>query len=127
MTSIERSAEHEQQVLAARLREAREFLGLSQEEVAKALQVPRASVSAMEGGKRKVSSLELRDLAALYRTSVDRLLGTEDVPPEEVLDESARALFRATRDLTTDERQRVVQFAQFLRSAGRAPAPPKGD
>jgi len=121
----DRSSESEEQILAARLRGAREFLGLSQEEVAKALKIPRASVSAMEGGKRKISSLELRDLAALYRTTVERLLGTSNT--EEPLDESARALYRATKDLTPDERERVVQFAQFLRAAGRAPAPPERD
>jgi len=117
----------DQKALGARLREAREFLGLSQEEVAKTLDIPRASVSAMEGGKRKVSSLELRDLAALYRTSVDRLLGIETEQPEEIRDQGARALFRATKDLTPDERDRVVQFARFLRSAGRAPATSKSD
>ena len=57
--------------MGARLREAREFLGLSQEVVADALGVPRASVSAMESGRRKVSSLELRDLARLYKRPIE--------------------------------------------------------
>ncbi len=76
--------------MGARLRQAREYLGLSQEAVAEALGVPRASVSAMESGRRKVSSLELRD--------------------------------RATKNLTQEDREQVLRFAEFLKGAGQAPA-----
>jgi transcriptional regulator with XRE-family HTH domain len=124
-TTEQPDATSEHEALGQRLRDAREFLGLSQEAVAAELKIPRASVSAMESGKRKVSSLELRDLARLYRTSVEILLGTEDFEPEQALDETQRALFRATRKLTNEERERVVQFARFLRTAGRAPAVPE--
>jgi transcriptional regulator with XRE-family HTH domain len=109
------------QALARRLRESREYLGLSQETVADQLGVPRASVSAMEAGKRKVSSMELRDLARLYRTSVEQLLGEE---PEQ--DPVAGALYRTARNLTHEDREQVLRFAEFLRSAGAAP-PPEGD
>ena len=61
--------------MGARLRQAREYLGFSQEAVAEALGVPRASVSAMEGGHRKVSSLELRDLARLYKRPIEWFYG----------------------------------------------------
>jgi DNA-binding XRE family transcriptional regulator len=44
------------------VREAREYVGLSQEAVAKALGIPRPSVSSMESGKRKVSMIELQQL-----------------------------------------------------------------
>ncbi len=104
--------------LARRLRESREYLGLSQEAVAEHLGVPRASVSAMEVGKRKVSSMELRDLARLYRTSVEQLLGEE---PEQ--DPVVGALYRTARNLTDKDREQVLRFAEFLRSAGAAPSP----
>jgi cytoskeletal protein RodZ len=48
--------------LGERLREAREYVGLSQEAVAKALGIPCPSVSSMESGKRKVSMIELQQL-----------------------------------------------------------------
>src|SRR5258708_30714997 len=68
--------EDEAQVaMGARLRQAREFLGLSQESVAEALGVPRASISTMESGRRKVSSLELRELARLYRRPLEWFYG----------------------------------------------------
>jgi DNA-binding XRE family transcriptional regulator len=102
--------------LAQRLRESREYLGLSQEAVADHLGVPRASVSAMETGKRKVSSMELRDLGRLYRISVEQLLGKA---PEE--DPVVGALYRTARNLTQEDRAQVLRFAEFLRSAGTAP------
>ena len=40
----------EQAKIAARLKEAREYVGLLQEDVASALGIPRASVSALESG-----------------------------------------------------------------------------
>src|SRR5438552_2952908 len=106
------------QALARRLRESREYVGLSQEAVAERLGVPRASVSAMEAGKRKVSSMELRDLARLYRTSIEQLIGEE---PEQ--DPVVGALYRTARNLTQEDREQVLRFAEFLRSAGAAPPP----
>lgn len=107
--------------MGARLREAREFLGLSQEVVAEALGVPRASVSAMESGRRKVSSLELRDLARLYKRPIDFFYNDER-GGETVEDEATQALYRATRNLTSDDKEQVVRFAEFLKGAGQAPA-----
>jgi transcriptional regulator with XRE-family HTH domain len=106
-------------VMGARLRQAREYLGLSQEAVAEALGVPRASVSAMESGKRKVSSLELRDLARLYQRPLDWFYDTAAEPIAE--DETVAALFRATRNLNQDDKEQVLRFAEFLKGAGQAP------
>jgi transcriptional regulator with XRE-family HTH domain len=107
--------------MGARLREAREYLGLSQEVVAAALGVPRASVSAMESGRRKVSSLELRDLARLYKRPLE-FFYNDDRDSEAGEDEATQALFRATRNLTPDDKEQVVRFAKFLKGAGQAPA-----
>jgi transcriptional regulator with XRE-family HTH domain len=105
--------------MGARLRQAREYLGLSQEAVAEALRVPRASVSAMETGRRKVSSLELRDLARIYKRPLDWFYTTETEPIAE--DETVSALFRATRNLNQDDKEQVLRFAEFLKGAGQAP------
>ena len=107
--------------MGARLREAREYLGLSQEVVAEALHVPRASVSAMESGRRKVSSLELRDLARLYKRPLEFFYDDDGVA-EAPEDETVQALFRATRNLTADDKEQVLKFAEFLKGAGQAPA-----
>jgi len=102
--------------LAERIRQERTYVGLSQADVAEALGIPRAAVSALETGKRRVSGLELGRLAELFGTSVDRLLG-RDVPA----DETTTALFRATKSLTEADKEQVLRFAEFLRGVGKAP------
>lgn len=116
------SPDQEQEILGQRLKEAREYLGLSQEFVAEQLGVPRASMSAMETGKRKVSSLELKQLARLYKQTVQYFLGEEEMVPQgQPEDKSLLALFRTTRDLSSEDRQQVLRFAQFLRASGPVP------
>ncbi|MFC5679096.1 helix-turn-helix domain-containing protein [Aeromicrobium endophyticum] len=109
----------EQIEVAHRLRSARETLGLTQEDVASALGIPRTSVIAMEAGKRNVTALELRRLARLYQREVAWLLGEG---PETVDEGSAenQALFRATANLSEEDKEQVLRFAQFL-AAGEAP------
>lgn len=100
----------EHKLLGGRLREAREALGLKQSDTAEALDIPRSSVVALESGERKVTGLELRRLARLYRRSVTWLLGeTED---EEVV--AGSALYRAAEHLTPENKEQVLRFAQFL-------------
>jgi transcriptional regulator with XRE-family HTH domain len=120
MREVERKTDvdPEQERLATRLREAREYLGLSQEFVALQLGVPRASISALEAGKRKVSSLELRDLARLYKRPVTYFLAEKEETFGDSIDESVHALFRATKNLSEEDRQQVLRFAEFLRGAG---------
>lgn len=67
----------EQRRLGRNLRDAREHLGLSQETVAERLGIPRPSISAVETGRRKVSSLELKRFAQLYERSIDALFDPE--------------------------------------------------
>jgi len=110
--------DNEEQVrIGARLKEAREFVGLLQEDVASALGIPRASVSALESGKRRVTGLEVRRLARIYRKPVGWLLGEEDI---ELTD--AEPLFRAAESLSARDRDQVLRFAEFLAAAGKPAA-----
>ncbi len=104
----------EHTVIGSRLREAREFVGLLQDEVAAALGIPRTSLSALEAGKRKVSGVELRRLARLYRRPVAWLLGEEDTDLSDT-----DPLFRATAQLSDHDKEQVLRFAEFLAAAGR--------
>lgn len=106
--------DEEQIALGARLREAREYIGLLQEDVATALGIPRTSVHALEAGKRKVTGLELRRLGRLYRRPVGWLLGEEDIELED-----AEPLFRAAAALSEEDREQVLRFAEFLAAAGK--------
>lgn len=113
--------DEEQEQLGNRLRESREYLGLSQEFVSEHLGIPRASISAMENGKRKVSSLELKQLARIYKQPLSYFLDGEDFPT----DATFNALYRTAKDLSDQDREQVLRFAQFLRQAGRAPTSTK--
>jgi transcriptional regulator with XRE-family HTH domain len=102
--------------LAERLRTEREYLNLKQEQVADVLGISRAAVSAIETGRRKVSGQELKQLAKLFGTSVDRLLGADLQE-----DETTQALFRTAKELSAHDRAQVLRFAEFLRNAGPPP------
>jgi transcriptional regulator with XRE-family HTH domain len=106
--------------IGERLRHSRDYLGLSQGEVADVLGVSRPAISQIEAGRRKVSTLELARLARLFARPYEYFLGEVPTPVE---DETSQALFRAARDLNDDDRRQVLRFAEFLRNAGRAPAP----
>lgn len=101
--------------LANRLREAREYLGLSQEDAARHLGIGRAAISLIESGDRKVDAIELANLAKLYQRPVGHFTG-EDVgaePPQLEL------LKRAAATLSTKDRDEVVRFAEFLRDRAK--------
>jgi transcriptional regulator with XRE-family HTH domain len=106
---------NEQQAVGLRLRSARETLGLTQEDVAGALGIQRTSVIAMEAGKRSVSALELRRMARLYRRNVAWVLGEEEDGDPDT--EHDRALYRATAELSDEDKAQVLRFAEFLAAA----------
>src|SRR5579883_2821521 len=106
----------ERVVLGDRLRQAREYVGFSQDEVAKKLNVPRTAISLIESGQRRVEALELRTLAGLYQRSVASLTGEQ--PP--ALPEDIAHLARTAAKLTETDRMELRRFAEFLNS--RSPA-----
>src|SRR5688500_13794999 len=77
--------EDESLILGAKLREAREYVGLKQEQVAQHMELPRTAVSEIENGRRGVSAIELKRLARLYQRPVTWFTGEEAeavVPPD---------------------------------------------
>ncbi|WP_419552879.1 helix-turn-helix domain-containing protein [Candidatus Poriferisodalis sp.] len=113
----------EPEALGRRLKEAREAIGLPQAVVADHLSIPRASVSDMETGRRRVTFFELKQLTALYRRPFSYFSGDDE---DAAVDATAQALYRTTSELSEDDRQQVLRFAQFLREAGRARPPERG-
>jgi len=106
--------EDERALIAERLRAAREYLGLSQTEVAHVVGVPRTAITGIEAGTRKVEATELSLLSRLYRRSVEYLLtGTE---PASVGPEQLAFLARAINGLTEQDINEVARFADFLRA-----------
>lgn len=99
--------------IAQRLREAREYVGLSQEDVAQALKLSRPSITNIESGLRRIEAVELDKLATLYRQSVTYLLTGEE--PVGAAPAQVAFLARALRGLSEKDVQEVARFAAFLR------------
>ncbi|MGO9254895.1 MAG: helix-turn-helix domain-containing protein [Bryobacteraceae bacterium] len=111
------STELERENLAARLKEAREYLGLSQEYVAQQTDIPRPAISEIEAGRRRVESLELQRLAELYSRPINYFLRCADSPAPEArgqMDVEAK-LRNTTKDLPVDDVEEVLRFAEYLR------------
>ena len=101
--------------LASKLKDAREYLNLSQQFVADQMAMSRSAVSDIERGARKVDSLELKRFAMLYRLSINHLLGVEDSEMAGA-DPTAVALARATNDMGEQDKRQLLKFAEFLRN-----------
>ncbi len=113
------SLDAERRRLAERLRETREFLGLSQQEAAEAAGLTRLVVSAVETGRRKMESVELQALARVYGQPVSYFLpGSDEETQAEV-----QFIARAARGLAAEDRAELLRFAEFLKSY-KAPATP---
>ena len=102
-----------QDILSTRLKEAREYRGFSQEDIARYLGVPRSAISLIENGSRRVSATELSRLASLYQTTMESLTAQDS---EESEPDSVRMVARAAAELSVTDRDEVLRFAQFLRS-----------
>src|SRR2546430_4335255 len=95
--------EADRQTLGERLRVAREYVGLKQEEVAKQLGIPRSALSNVEAGQRKVDALELTRLAKLYQRPVTWFTG-EDGVAETGLPSEVAHVARAAAGLSQQDR-----------------------
>lgn len=101
--------------LARKLSETRDFLGLSQQEVAEATGLPRTVISAIETARRRVESVELEALARAYKLPVSYFLdaGATEEPAE------VAHLARAAKELAQKDREELLRYAQFLKSYRR--------
>ena len=63
--------------LGLKLRKAREYLDLTQEQVANILNVGRDAIIRIEKGTRKVSAEELENFSRLYKISMDELMDSD--------------------------------------------------
>jgi len=104
--------------LGDRLREARKYLGLKQDEVATYLKIPRTALTDIENGQRRVEALELARLAKLYRQPVGYFTGEDAVAASLPID--VAHLARKAADLSEQDRNELGRFAEYLRARSRA-------
>jgi len=110
----------ERRRLGDKLREARKYLGLKQEEVASYLKIQRTALGAIEDGTRKVEAIELSKLAKLYRQPVGFFTGEDEAGSALPVD--VAHLARKAADLSEQELAELSKFAEYLKSKSRAKA-----
>jgi transcriptional regulator with XRE-family HTH domain len=108
------SDEIERKRLGERLREARKYLGLNQEEVAAYLKIQRTALTDIENGQRRVEAIELTRLAKLYKQPVSHFTG-EDAAAA-ALPASVAHLARQAAALSDQDREELGRFAEYLRA-----------
>jgi transcriptional regulator with XRE-family HTH domain len=117
-TSNPSDDENERRRLSEKLRQAREYLGLSQDEVARHLGVQRTALSNIESGQRKVDAIELKNLADLYRQPVSHFTGGDEEAT--ALSKDVTHLARAAAKLSVKDREELSRFAEYLRTRSSA-------
>lgn len=116
------SADPDRQMLGERLKEAREYVGLKQEDVAKKLGIPRSALSNIEAGSRKVDAIELAQLAKLYQRPVGWFTGDDSNSTSNKMPEEVAHVARAAAALSKQDRAELARFADFLKSRARTKA-----
>jgi len=98
--------------LGQRLKRLREYLGMSQHQVAEWTGIPRSAVSDIERGQRKVDAVELTKFARLYQRPVGWLLDEDEhaTADAHVLEMLARKFSK----LNEEDRAQLAAFADFL-------------
>jgi len=113
-SSSQNNAHSEQEQIATRLREARDYVGLRQDHVATELGLSRSAISEIESGRRKVSATELTKMARLYERPVSWF--TDDVVKE--VSREVEFLARTATELSDKDLGELQQFAEFLKNKG---------
>jgi len=100
--------------IGTKLREAREYLDLTQQEVSEVVGLPRSAISLIEQGQRRLETLELKQLAELYGRPISDFTGERI---EKQADE-IRVLMRKAEAMSEQDRREIVRFADWLLSRG---------
>lgn len=93
-----------------RLKQARKYLKLSQEFVARQMNLSRPTISAIEAGQRKVTAEELAGFSKLYGVSVDELIHGKDFENAET-----EMFARAFSELSDIDKKEIMNLIDFKR------------
>lgn len=102
------------QRLGERLREARKYLGLKQEDVAVYLKIPRTALGDIESGQRRVEAIELTRLAKLYKQPIAYFAGDESAAAD--FSPSIAMLARKAAELSDKDREELSRFVEYLQA-----------
>lgn len=94
--------------LGIRLKNAREYLGLTQEEVAKLMGVSRLVITNIELGTRKVSAEELSKFSKIYGWTMEELIEGEKI------DRTSMPMFARTfSELSKEDQDEIINLIKF--------------
>ena len=93
--------------LGERLRKSREYLNLTQAQVAEILHVGRDAILRIENGTRKVDADELAKFSELYKVSIDDLLNGKKI------DYSERAFARGFDKLSEKDKKEILDLIKL--------------
>jgi len=102
--------------IAAKLKEAREYLGLSQQEVADILKLSRSAISLIETAQRGVESVELKLLAKLYQ----RPIGFFTDEDAQTIGGDVAMLAKKVAKLSQQDRDELLRFSEYLVQRSKA-------
>lgn len=102
-----------EQHIAMRVAEARQYLELTENELANMVGVPVAEILAIEAGNESVSAAMLLDIAKILGRSIEFF--TADIPVQAAA-ERTEFLARAAETLSEQDMGELKRFATYLRS-----------
>ncbi len=105
------------EMLATRLRLAREHSGLSQGQVAKLLGMHRPTVSEIEAGRRKVSAEELAVFSRVYDVSLSWLM-CQELEADNEQQGRVQLAARELSKLKPEDMKKVVSLIRMIRHSG---------
>jgi transcriptional regulator with XRE-family HTH domain len=95
-----------------RIKKLREDADISQEELAKRLNMDRSSLSQIENGKRSLKEEEIIAFSIIFNITIDQLLGMDEIP-EMILNETPAA-YAVSRERINIPTKNVEKFKQVL-------------
>ena len=94
--------------IGERLRAAREFLGLKQEQVASTLNMTRNMIVNIENDKRTIKSDELYKFSKLYGITMEEI-----VSDEKEINMNVNAFARSFESLSEKDQQEILNLIKF--------------
>lgn len=104
-------------IIANRISLARERAGLTQNQLAKLLNIPRPSVTEIESGKRKVSAEELISMSDIFEVDINWLAGKGENKSDEQRDKIQLAA-RNLSGLKSEDIDKIVDLLNSLKPKG---------
>ena len=100
-----------------RIKNLREELNMTQQELADKLEGAKSTVAMYEKGDRKPSLEVLVKLSEIFDCSIDYILGKSDIrnPEQQIKDEFSFAYHKETEGLSEDEIKEALEFYKRIK------------